>query len=55
MHNYYNEQELYKHFVASEKALRSGGHLTSQRTLFRTDSVNHLVEDDHIPFLHRSK
>ncbi|XP_034248939.1 glutaminyl-peptide cyclotransferase-like [Thrips palmi] len=56
MYNYY-ENELFKHFVASEKALRTGGHLrdsySPDNMFFRNRKVGHYVDDDHTPFLHR--
>lgn len=58
MYNYYDEQELYKHFVASEKALRNGGHLkdgySTKNTFFIDEQAGHYVEDDHTPFLQRN-
>lgn len=59
MYNYYSEREVFKHLVASEKALRSGGHMkkhySAENMFFRNQRVGHYVEDDHTPFLQRSK
>lgn len=58
MYNYYDEQELYKHLVASEKALRIGHYLKGSHSLqnifFKSQQIGHYVEDDHTPFLQRN-
>lgn len=57
MYNYYGETELFAYFVASEKALRSGGHMkegfSQENMFFVNKKVEHPVEDDHTPFLQR--
>ena len=57
MYNYYNEKNVFKYLVASEKALRSAGHMKEHFSVdamfFRDQRVGHYVEDDHTPFLQR--